>query len=158
MSAASYSACVTVLNQLVYNGILPAVWLWANAVLLAAALAFSILRGRASREHASRRSLLQREFFNVLWLCTGLAFVVNVCGFNLFSGWSAAAIWSFAETIVLGFIAVHGNRRALMCAIAVVASIVAANFLPPTTAGYALAAGMIAGYTVFGVAEQLAGD
>jgi hypothetical protein len=101
---------------------------------------------------------VQREFFNMLWLTMGLAFIVNVGAFNIFRGWASAGIWSFAEAIVLFFIGIHGNRRALVAGIVVVVSLVVANFVGPATAGYVLAAGMVVGYAGFGIAELLSGD
>jgi hypothetical protein len=126
--------------------------------LLAIAVVFSIWRGWRKSAEERRRSLVQREFFNVLWLTMGLAFIVNVGAFNLFRGWAAAAIWSFAEAIVLLFIGMHGNRRAQIAGVVVVVSLVVANFIGPATAGYVLAAGMVAGYTGFGIVEMFAGD
>jgi hypothetical protein len=102
--------------------------------------------------------LVEREFFNVLWLTLALAFVANVGAFNLFAGWGGAAIWTFTEAIVLFFIGMHGNRRAQVAGVLVVVSLVAANFVSTSIAGYVLAAGMLVGYAGFGVAELLAGD
>ncbi|MBV8374679.1 MAG: hypothetical protein JO302_04145, partial [Candidatus Eremiobacteraeota bacterium] len=116
----------------------------------------SVLRGRYYSQHGERRSFLEGEFFNVLWLTIGLAFIANVAAFNLFSGWAQAAIWTFAESIVLLYIGLHGNRRALICGVVMVASMVAANFVSAGIAGYVLAAGMIVGYAGFGIADMLA--
>ncbi|MBV8722108.1 MAG: hypothetical protein JO277_08170, partial [Candidatus Eremiobacteraeota bacterium] len=46
-------------------------------------------------------------------------------------------------------------RRAQVCGITVVVSMVVANFTRGDVTAYALAAGMIAGYGGFGVAELL---
>jgi hypothetical protein len=153
-----YSAIVTSLWQLVRNGIVAPAVLWAQLALLLAAIAFTVLRGRWYGARAPRRSLVQREFFNVLWLTLGLAFVANVAAFNVFSGWAQAAIWSFAEAIVLFFIGLHGNPRALLGGIAVVVSLIAANFVGHDVTGFVLAAGMLAGYCGFGIADLLARD
>jgi hypothetical protein len=83
---------------------------------------------------------------------------MNVGAFYIFSGWASAAIWSFAEAIVLLFIGLHGNRRAQICGVLLVVSVVIANFSPATTIGYVLAAGMFAGYAGFGIAELFARD
>ena len=101
---------------------------------------------------------MQREFFNVLWLTLGLAFVVNIGAYQIFTGLASAAIWSFAETIVLLYIGMHGNRRAVVCGVLVLASMIVANFVMPQNAAYVLAGGMIAGYSGFGLAELLASD
>jgi hypothetical protein len=99
---------------------------------------------------------VQREFFNVLWLAIGLAFVVNVAVYRIFSGAAAAAIWSVAEAIVLLYIGMHGNRRAQIAGVLVVVSLIAANFAPPAVVGYVLGAGMLFGYAGFGLSELLA--
>jgi hypothetical protein len=151
-----YSGIAVVDWQLVNDGVLPATALWAQAALLLAAVVFTIWRGRATKAARARQSIVQREFFNVLWLSIGLAFVANVAAFNVFSGWAQAAVWSFAEAIVLFFIALHGNRRAMLGGIAVVVSLIAANFVHRDVMGYVLAAGVVAGYAGFGIAELLA--
>jgi hypothetical protein len=152
------SAFVTILFALVGRGIVGNAALWAAPVVLAACAVFSIVRGRLTRPELQRASLVQREFFNVLWLTIGLAFVVNVAAFRIFSGVSAAAIWSVAESIVLLHIGMHGNRRAQIAGVLVVVSLIVANFSPPGITGYVLGAGMLAGYAGFGVTELLARD
>lgn len=151
-----YSGVSVSVWQLVANGVLPATALWIQAALLIAAIAFSVVRGRATSAAPERRSIVQREYFNVLWLSIGLAFIANVAAFRVFSGWAQAAIWSYAEAIVLFFIALHGNRRAMLGGIAVVVSLIAANFVPTDVRGFVLAAGLVTGYTGFGIAELLA--
>jgi hypothetical protein len=153
-----YSGSATLTFQLIDNGKIPVWTEWIVVALLAVAIAYSWIRGARARGTQPRRSIVQREFFNVLWLATGLAFVVNVLCFNLFSGWGQAAIWSFAESIVLLYIGIHGNRTAQVAAGAVVASMILANFVPSSVAGYVLAVGMVAGYSGFGVVELLARD
>jgi hypothetical protein len=101
---------------------------------------------------------LQREYFNVLWLTIGLAFVVNVAAYRIFSGAAAAAIWSVAEAIVLLYIGMHGNRRAQIAGVVIVVSLIAANFAPAAIVGYVLGAGMLVGYAGFGLSELLARD
>jgi len=153
-----YSGTATLSIQLVTNGVLPPAALWAQGALLLAAIAYTVLTSRAQRAATPRQSLVQREFLNVLALTLGLAFIANVGAFNIFHGWAASAIWSFAEAIVLLYIGMHGNRRAQVCGILVVVSLIVANFVHGDLAGYVLAAGMVAGYAGFGVAERLAGD
>jgi hypothetical protein len=150
-----FSGLVTVLGHLVGSRVLPAATLWVALIALIGCVAFSIVRGRALNRLQVRKSLLQREFFNVLWLTIGLAFVVDVAAFNVFAGLASAAIWSFAEAIVLFYIGLHGNRHAQICGIVVVVSLVAANFVEAQLSAYVLAAGMIGGYCGFGVAELL---
>jgi len=153
-----FGTFVTLLGHFVSRGALPASALWAGAAALVAAVAFSVLRRRALRVTSERRSLVQREFFNVLWITIGLAFVANLAAFNIFRGIASAAIWNFADAIVLFFIALHGNRRALVAGIAVVVSLVVANFTAPDATAYALAGGVFAGFCGFGVAELLSRD
>jgi MFS family permease len=152
------SALVTILFQLVDRSVLPSAALWSAPVVLAACAIFSIVRGRSTRAALARSSLLQREFFNVLWLTLGLAFVVDIAVYRIFAGVASAAIWSVAQAIVLLYIGMHGNRRAQVAGILVVVSLIAANFAPPAIAGYILAAGMLGGYAGFGVSELLAHD
>jgi hypothetical protein len=150
------SAYITVLFQLVHGGLLRPAAAWSVPIVIAACAAFSIIRGRQTRRVLQRGSLLQREFFNVLWLTLGLAFVVDVAVFNIFPGLASAAIWSVAEAIVLLYIGMHGNRRAQIAGVLVVVSLVVANFASPGIAGYVLAAGMLVGYGGFGASELLA--
>jgi len=150
------AALVTITFELIHGGRIPAAAVWMVPVVLALCALFSILRARSTRRVLARSSLVQREFFNVLWLTVGLAFVVNVAAFRLFPGIASAAIWSVAEAIVLLYIGMHGNRRAQLAGVVVVASLVAANFAPAGIAGYVLAAGMLAGYGGFGLSELLA--
>ncbi|MBV8372935.1 MAG: hypothetical protein JOY69_06715 [Candidatus Eremiobacteraeota bacterium] len=150
-----FSGGATVAGHLISRGLAPVSLMWVVAAALVACIVFSIVRARALRGSGTRESLVQREFFNVLWLTLGLAFVVNIAGYRLFPGLASAAIWSFAEVIVLLYIGMHGNRRAIVCGMLVLASLIAANFVPPQTAAYVLAAGGIAGYTGFGLAELL---
>jgi hypothetical protein len=149
------SAYITVLFHLVDIGMLAVRALWSVPIVLAACALYSVLRGRALRQMIARTSLLQREFFNVLWLTLGLAFIANVAAFRIFSGVAAAAIWSVAEAIVLLYIGMHGNRRAQFAGVLVVVSLVAANFVAPDRTAYVLAAGMLVGYAGFGVSELL---
>lgn len=150
------SAYVTALFQLVDNGLVSGTALWSVPAVLVVCALFSIYRSRATRAALARSSLLQREFFNVLWLTIGLAFVSNIAVYRIFSGLASAAIWSVAEAIVLLYIGMHGNRRAQIAGVLVIASLIAANFSSAFVAGYVLAAGMLAGYAGFGASELLA--
>ena len=150
------SAYITVLFQLANNKIVSDSALWSVPVVLVLCALFSIYRGRATRAALARSSLVQREFFNVLWLTIGLAFVSNIAVYRIFSGIASAAIWSVAEAIVLLYIGMHGNRRAQIAGVLVVVSLIAANFVSRDIAGYVLGAGMLAGYAGFGISELLA--
>ncbi len=150
------SAYVTVLFQLVNNGALPAAALWSVPFALVACAIFSLVRGRVTRRAIARSSIVQREFFNVLWLTLGVAFVVNLAAFRIFEGLASAGIWSVAEAIVLLYIGMHGNRRAQLAGVLVIVSLIVANYVDPTIAGYILGAGMLLGYAGFGASELLA--
>jgi MFS family permease len=151
------SAYVTILTNVVGHGRLPPAAMWTAPVVLLAGAVFSIVRGRLTRRVLKRSSLLQREFFNVLWLTLGMAFVADAAAFNIFTGLASAAIWSVAEAIVLLYIGMHGNRRAQIAGVLVIVSLIVANFAS-TSAAYVLAAGMLAGYTGFGASELFARD
>jgi hypothetical protein len=152
------SAAITVVSFLVSQGRAPAAALWLIPGVLVGSIIFSVLRGRSTQRALSRNSLVQREFFNVLWVTLGVAFVVDIAVFRIFPGIAGAAIWSVAEAIVLLYIGMHGNRRAQVAGILVVASLVAANFVLPALTAYVLAAGMLLGYGGFGASELLARD
>ena len=67
------SAFITLLFQLVDQRAISVGALWSIPIVLLAGVGFSIVRGRSTRPVLARSSLLQREFFNVLWLTLGLA-------------------------------------------------------------------------------------
>ncbi len=146
-------ACFTF--QMIIQGTWPWQMLWLAGAADVCAIVFSIVRGRYYRRNVARMSFIQREFYNVLWLSFGMAFVVDVLGFNIFPAWAQSAIWSVAETFVLLYIGVHGNARAIVGALAIVVSIAVANFAPHYV-GYWLAGGMLVGYAGFGLLELLA--
>jgi hypothetical protein len=152
------SAAITVVSYLVNTGQAPVSALWLAFLFLAACVAFSILRRRFTRGALARSSLVQREFFNVLWVTLGLAVIVDVAASRIFPGIASAAIWSVAEAIVLLYIGMHGNRRAQVAGVLVVVSLVVANFAAPSLTAYILAAGMLLGYGGFGLSELLAHD
>lgn len=149
------SAGMGLIATLVAESLLPPPAIWIGASLLLAAVVFTFFRVRFYRECGAGMSLLQREYLNVLWLAVSLAFLMNIVGFNLFPGMGQLAIWNVAEALVLFYIGMHGNRRAQIGGIILVASIVAANFVSQYS-GYILAAGVLLGYAGFGVADLLA--
>jgi small-conductance mechanosensitive channel len=152
-----WAAAVPLTFQLVLSRVVPIGAFAALPVLLAAAIVFSVVRGRQIGKRRDGLSLLQREFFAVLSISLGVTMVAAVLGYRLFPAFASSALWNVAAAIVLFFIASHGNRRALAGAIVMIASIAAANFLP-AFAGYALAAGMLFGYAGFGLASLIARD
>jgi hypothetical protein len=152
------SGLFNLLAQLITDDRLPVRAAWAVPAIYVVAICLSIWRGYVcKREGGDRQSLLQREFFNVLWLTISMAFISNVIGYHIFAGWAMAAIWTVAGSIVLLFIGMHGNRRALIGAVVMIASLAIANF-EIAYAGYALGGGFILGYAGFGLADLLAKD
>ncbi len=152
-------ASIDVLVTLVTAGRIPtAVFFTAYAVLVAAGVGFSVMRSRYYRRYSDRMSLAQRDYLNVLWLTIALATIAAFTMSRLFHTVTAMmALWSFAETILLFYIGVHGNRRAQIGGVVILASMIIANFIP-AYAGWILAAGVLVGYAGFGAAELLAGD
>jgi MFS family permease len=130
----------------------------AYPLLILIGVAFSILRSRYYHRCGERMSLLQREYLNVLWLTIALATIAMFTMFNLFHSFTAEmALWSFAETLVLFYVGMHGNRRAQIGGIVLLASLILANFIPAYV-GWILAAGVLLGYAGFGAAELIARD
>jgi hypothetical protein len=148
-------AAVDVIDSLVWSRRVSPQFMWLGLAVLGLAMAFSIVRGRAYRKIVGRMSLLQREYFNVLWLAMSIAFLANALGFNLFGFVGIMAIWSIFEVIVLLYIGMHGNRRALIGGLVLIISVALANFVPQYS-GYILAAGVLVGYAGFGAADLLA--
>ena len=152
-----FSGLVNLAFALAVHGLVPSESLWVCPALLAAAIVASALYGRYLEREKDRLTFLHREFLNVLWITIGVTFVAMIGGYRLFPGIAAGALWSVASSIVLFFIAFHGNRRALAGGIVLLASLVVANF-EPAVGGYVLAAGFFLGYAGFGVVEMVARD
>ena len=150
------SATMSLMYQLVADRLVP-----TNAIVVAwvaafAAVAFSIWRGKSVGQQ--RLTFLEREFLTVLkvaMLVTFVVFAIELFGANIFGPIGLASIWSFAASIVVLYIAMHGNRRALVGGIMLLLSLAAANIFPDY-AGYALSAGMLVGDAGFGVVELIA--
>ncbi|HEY9084677.1 MAG TPA: hypothetical protein VIN40_01845 [Candidatus Tyrphobacter sp.] len=149
------SGTVDLIYGLIARGFVPPATQWIGAALLAGAVIFSAVYGRRTRNLECGLTFLQREFLNVLWIAMSVAFVVMVGGWNIFPLFAMGAIWAVAASIVLFYIGLHENRRALSGGIILVGSIVIGNFMP-SIVGYVLAAGFYLGYAGFGIAELLA--
>jgi hypothetical protein len=150
---AALDALITAANA---NQISGTVFYASYPTLIVAGIAFSVLRSRYYHRCGDHMSLLQREYLNVLWLTIALATIAMFTMFNLFHTLSAEmALWSFAETIVLFYVGMHGNRRAQTGGIIILASLIVANFVLPYS-GWILAGGVLCGYAGFGAAELLA--
>lgn len=128
-----------------------------SAVILAFAIVYSIVRGRMLSNRNRRMSRVQHEYLNVLWIVFGVTAVAQMAAFNIFNGWSAAALWTIASAVVTLYVGMHGNRRGTVGGIILIASLIVASFMPHIC-GYVLAAGMLLGYSGFGVATMLARD
>ncbi len=140
---------------LIGRGVAPGWTQWIAAALLFGAVAFSAVYGRRLRSLDCGMTFLDREFLNVLWVAMAVAFIANVGGWNLFPVYGMGAIWTVAASIVLLYIGLHENRRALAGGVVLIVSLVVANF-SPAAVGYVLAAGFYLGYAGFGVSELLA--
>lgn len=143
------------INYLVGSGRLAPGYQWCYFVILGLAVALTMLRSRAYRKTASRMSLLQREYLNMLWLTIAMAFLMSLLGGHLLGNLGIMATWNVVEAIVLFYIGMHGNRRATIGAIVLLISIALANFIPEYDKLW-LAAGVLFGYGGFGVADLLA--
>jgi hypothetical protein len=151
------SALLDVVNQLRVDGRVGDSAFIVSAAGLAFAIVYSIVRGRSLAVRNRRMSRVQHEYLNVLWLVFGVTAVAQIAAYNIFAGWSAAALWTIASAVVTLYIGVHGNRRGLVGGVILIASLIAASFMP-YVCGYVLAAGMLLGYSGFGVASMLARD
>jgi hypothetical protein len=150
-----FGAAVAVLNYLVWTRSVGESWSLLGFAFMLPAITFTIWRSRNYRGKYERMSLLQREYLNVLWLTIALAFITSVIGFNLFGRLGLAAIWNVVEAIVLFYIGMHGNRRAIVGGVILIVSIALANFTPAYNM-LILGAGVLVGYAGFGVADLLA--
>ncbi len=150
-------AILDVLFTLVAAGKLPPSAQWINLFIIAGATGYTVARARHYRISDHPMSLLQREYLNVLQIAIGAAVFANVLAFNLLSPNASIAIWNIVESIVLAYIAIHGNTWARAGTAVLLLSIAVANF-EPQYAAYVLAGGVLLGYAGFGAAELLARD
>lgn len=150
-----FGGTVDLLAQLNARGsVSNAVSLGVGIALLVFAIVASAVYGRSLRRAKCGMTFLQREFLNVLWIALGCAFVSEFAGSHLFQPPGYGAVWSIAAAIVLFYIGMHANRRAIVGGIILIASLFVANYTP-SLIGYILAAGFYAGYAGFGIAELL---
>ncbi len=149
-------AFIDIIFTLVAARVLPPSAQWINVLAVVGAIVYTAARARFYRKYGTM-SFLQREFLNVLYIAIAAGIFTNIFTFNLFSAGAQMAIWNIVESIVLAYIAVHGNARARVATVVLLLSIVAANFAPLYT-GYILAAGVLLGYAGFGAVELMARD
>jgi hypothetical protein len=127
--------------------------LWAAYAALAFGVLYSVVTSVAMMrgDCYERMSVLERRMgttIGAVW------FTVLVAAFaqpHVFAGWGGAAVWSMGAAIMMLMIGFDGDRRGLFGGLILLASVLAANYLFPLTAGYALAAGFILGYAIPGV-------
>lgn len=149
------SGSVDLIFELQAHALVPPAATFVSFGLLCAAVVVSVIYGRRAKRCGPGLTFLQREFLNVLWIAMGVSFVTNVGGWNIFPLFALGAIWTVSASIVLLYIGMHENRRALVGGVVLLVSLVVANFMP-SVVGYVLAAGFYLGYAGFGVAELLA--
>ncbi|MGH7736558.1 MAG: hypothetical protein ACREMP_01620 [Candidatus Tyrphobacter sp.] len=149
-----FAAWMDVSAELTLHGILqPAVTPWIDLAILIAACVLSAVCGRAGKSHERGPTVLQREFLRAMGTTFGVCFVA-MWAWRLFPGFSVAGLWSVACAVILFFVALHGNRRALVCGIVVIVSMFVASGVRGIEY-YVLAAGLIVGYAGFGILETL---
>lgn len=146
---------VDLLFGLGVRGVIPANILWVTAIPIVLAIIFSAVYGRKLRRSESGVTFLEREFLNVLWIAMSVAFVANMGAWNVFGWYGIGANYTLAASIVLFYIGLHANRRALAGGIVMLVSLIVANFTA-SLGGFVLCAGFYIGYAGFGVAELLA--
>lgn len=151
----AFAALVDASAELAIHGALSQrFFLGIDITALGLAIVASAVFGAIGRSGKGSLSFVQREFLRAMGVTFALVFIAEFAP-RLFPGFSASAIWTVACAIVLFFIALHGNRRALLCGLIVLASLFAANAVHGIE-GYVLAAGLLVGYAGFGVLEMLA--
>jgi hypothetical protein len=109
------------------------------------------------RRNASRLSVSQARMgsgIRSVWLAVIVAAFAQP---HVFSGWSAAAIWSLGAAIQMFIFGYGGERRATVAGLVLLASILGANYAPGAQ-GYVLAGGFILGYVVPGILYMLDKD
>jgi len=146
-------ASIDVVIQLVQLRQLAPVWLWVPFAFLVFAFGYTIVRVRGIKASADRLTTVTRDYLNVLWVVYGLTAIMQVAAFRLFPAWSGAALWSLAGAMVTLYIALNGNRVAMLGGCVLLASLVLAGFV--ALPGYVLAGGTLIGYAGFGVASML---
>lgn len=143
--------------QLLVDRIIDERWLWLFGITVVGAIVFSIIRGRALRADSEYMPRAQQEYLNVLWLAFGVTAIAQVAAYPLFRNWASSGLWTVAAAIATGYVGLHGDRRGLIAAFVLLASLVWAAYAQHV-AGYILAGGFAIGYIVFGVASMLARD
>lgn len=150
-------ALIDLLIQLTLMGKVPSWTLWFGFAALVLSGIYNTVRIRQMKRSSDRMSIRQREFLNVLWVTVGVTIVAACGGFRIFDFWASGALWTLSAAMVTLYAGLHGNRAGMIGGVILIASLVAANFMPGSE-GFVLAAGMLVGYAGFGVATMLARD
>jgi len=129
-------------------------WQWLTLALIPIAITYTVVRAIQVKNASDRLTTAGREYLNVVWVVFGLTAVAQTAGYHLFPGWSAAALWTLAAAIVTFYVGMHGNRAGMVAGFVLLASMIAASFVP-AYCGWILAAGMSLGYAGFGVVAML---
>ena len=122
----------------------------AGGVLLAAGMSFMIGSLAIARRNAGRLSIAEirtGKVMRAVWISVVVAFF---CQPHILNAWAVSAIWSLGGAITMLVSGSFGDRRALAGGIAILASMLGANYFPAVT-GYVLAAGFFAGYVAVGI-------
>ncbi|HEY8313918.1 MAG TPA: hypothetical protein VIG51_07060 [Candidatus Baltobacteraceae bacterium] len=128
----------------------PRLFFFSGACLLVA-IGVTVAYGIRLRR-MERVSTFERQIGRVFWAASIAAMVVEIGAGHLFPGWAAAAIWSVVIAVPLLFVGLQGHRVTMSGGVVLLASVVAANFVPANLTGYVLAAGMLVGLTGSGIA------
>lgn len=147
------AAAIDVVFQLAVTGRAHGWWEWLPLVLIPAAILYTAVRSVQAKNASERMTVAGRDYLNVVWVVFGLMAVAQTAAFHLFPGWSGAALWTLAGAIITFYIALRGDRAALLGGIALIASMIVAGFVP-AYCGWILAAGMLLGYSGFGIAAM----
>ena len=144
------AALINLAEQLGSPGTPDARLVIAGFVFLLVGIAYMIVSLALSRRNAERLSLADIRTGRVMSAVWVSVFVAAFCQPHLLPGWSASAIWSLGGAISLLVSGFFGDRRALAGGLALLVSMLVANYVPAIT-GYALAAGFAVGYVLVGI-------
>ena len=109
-------------------------------------LVWTIVGGRRAAGRVSHSEHFMTRAMSAMWVGV---FVASFAQPQLFSGWSASAIWNLGGAIQMLIVGFLGDRRAVVAGVLLLASIIGANLAG--SPGYVLAAGFLAGYLIPGI-------
>ena len=147
------AAAIDVVFQLALTGRVHGWWTWLPLVLIPGAIAYTFVRSIQAKNASDRMTTASRDYLNVVWVVFWLMAVAQSAAFHLFPGWSGAALWSLGAAIITFYVGLRGDRAGMLGGIVLIASMIVASFVP-AYCGWILAAGMLLGYSGFGVAAM----